>query len=52
MWANIVEKAWAKVKGAYANQDGGYIDNAVRSMTGAPNQWITNIPEEDVNDTW
>ena len=52
MWANIIEKGWAKVKGAYSNSDGGFIDNAVRSMTGAPNQWITNIPNEDVNATW
>ena len=36
MWAPIIEKAWAKVKGAYMNADGGMSSNALRFMTGAP----------------
>ena len=52
MWSAITEKAWAKVKGAYSNADGGYIDSGVRALTGAPNQWITQISNEDVNATW
>jgi hypothetical protein len=36
MWGPIIEKAWAKVKGAYMNADGGMSSNALRFMTGAP----------------
>jgi hypothetical protein len=36
MWAPILEKAWAKMKGSYTNADGGLITNGLRSLTGAP----------------
>lgn len=36
MWAAILEKAWAKVKGNYINADGGLIENGITSLTGAP----------------
>jgi len=36
MWGPIIEKGWAKVKGAYMNADGGINSNALRFMTGAP----------------
>jgi len=36
MWGPIIEKGWAKVKGAYMNADGGISSNALRFMTGAP----------------
>ena len=48
----ILEKAFAKVKGAYAKADAGYVDTGIRSLTGAPNFWITDIAESDVDDAW
>ena len=36
MWGPIIEKAWAKVKGSYGNVDGGFIENGIRALTGAP----------------
>ena len=36
MWAPILEKAWAKVKGNYAQVDGGFVVNGLRLLTGAP----------------
>ena len=36
MWAPIIEKAWAKVKGSYLNSDGGLLENGFRALTGAP----------------
>ena len=36
MWATILEKAWAKVKGSYSNGEGGFISEGVRSLIGAP----------------
>ena len=36
MWAAIVEKAWAKVKGNYLNADGGLIENGLTTLTGVP----------------
>ena len=36
MWAPILEKALAKVKGSYAQTDGGFVVNGLRSTTGVP----------------
>lgn len=36
MWAPILEKGWAKVKGNYAQTDGGFVVNGLRSITGVP----------------
>lgn len=36
MWAAILEKAWAKAKGNYAQTDGGFVVSGLRSITGAP----------------
>ena len=36
MWGPILEKAWAKLRGSYANVDGGILENGIRSLTGAP----------------
>ena len=36
MWAPILEKAWAKVKGNYAQTDGGFVVSGLRSLTGVP----------------
>lgn len=42
MWAPILEKAWAKVKGNYAQTDGGFVVNGLRSLTGVPT--FTYVP--------
>jgi len=36
VWAPLLEKAWAKVKGTYANADGGFNENGYRALLGAP----------------
>ena len=36
MWGPLLEKAWAKVKGAYENAEGGYVSTGIRALTGAP----------------
>jgi hypothetical protein len=32
----MFEKAWAKIKGNYAQASGGYIIEGMRALTGAP----------------
>ena len=36
MWAAIMEKAWAKVKGNYINSEGGLIENGLHHLVGIP----------------
>jgi hypothetical protein len=36
LWVPILEKAWAKAKGTYANSEGGWTQNGLRALTGAP----------------
>jgi len=36
MWAPLLEKAWAKIKGNYMQADGGFIATGLTSVTGAP----------------
>ena len=36
MWAAVLEKAWAKVKGNYINAEGGLVENAFSSLVGVP----------------
>jgi len=37
MWAPILEKAWAKIKGSYSSSaDPGYVQNGLRAITGIP----------------
>ena len=36
MWAPILEKAWAKVKGNYLNANGDLLQNGLRSIVGVP----------------
>ena len=36
LWVPILEKAWAKIKGNFANSDGGWTQNGIRALTGAP----------------
>lgn len=36
LWAPILEKAWAKVKGDYDAADGGFVVSGLSSLTGSP----------------
>ena len=36
LWAPLVEKAFAKMKGNYATANGGFIPNGLRSIVGCP----------------
>ena len=36
VWAALLEKAWAKVKGNYVNSEGGLIENGLHSLVGVP----------------
>jgi hypothetical protein len=36
MWGPILEKAWAKVKGNYAQANGGFVVSGMRTLTGVP----------------
>jgi len=36
MWAPILEKAWAKIKGNYAQANGGFVVSGLRSLIGSP----------------
>lgn len=36
MWAPILEKAWAKVKGSFEVSEGGFIVTGLRSLLGVP----------------
>lgn len=36
MWAPLLEKAWAKIKGNYVTTDGGFLVEGVRALTGVP----------------
>ena len=49
MWGPLIEKVWAKVKGAWLNADGGIPSNALRVLTGAPAFSVTPA-EEFVDD--
>jgi calpain-15 len=36
LWVLILEKSWAKLNGSYDLTDGGYTDEAISCLTGAP----------------
>jgi calpain-15 len=36
IWANLIEKAWAKMKGTYIAADGGFLQSGIRALTGVP----------------
>lgn len=36
MWAPILEKAWAKIKGNYEASEGGYIVSGITHLLGVP----------------
>ena len=48
LWVLILEKAWAKVNGAYDLTDGGYEVEALGCLTGAPQEIISHREVKDV----
>lgn len=48
IWSALVEKAWAKVAGNYELANGGYLENALRSLAGVP--VFTYWGQEIIND--
>lgn len=48
MWAAIVEKAWAKVKGNYLIADGGLSENGLTALTGCP---VFRYQTSDITDS-
>ena len=48
MWAAILEKAWAKVRGNYVSANGGIQMNALHMLTGVP---VFNYATYDILDT-
>jgi len=36
MWAAVLEKAWAKVKGNYVISEFGFFENGINALTGTP----------------
>lgn len=52
MWAPILEKAWAKVKGNFEMTEGGFNVSGLRAITGAPvfTQETSTICTADVCD--
>lgn len=36
MWAPVMEKAWAKVKGSFQIAEGGMTSNGIRAIMGIP----------------
>lgn len=36
LWVLLLEKAYAKINGCYANVEAGLTGNAIRDLTGAP----------------
>lgn len=56
LWAPILEKAFAKVKGSYANANGGFTATGIRALTGVPTMdyWFDELGwvESDYPATW
>lgn len=42
LWVLLLEKAYAKVHGCYANIEAGLTGNAIRDLTGAPYEFKSN----------
>ena len=54
LWGPLLEKAWAKVKGNYAQADGGYTGNGIRALTGVPvyEYYSEDLANRDPDEIW
>jgi len=52
MWAPILEKAWAKIKGNYAQVNGGFVVSGLRSLIGSPTFTYSNNGGLDATDAF
>ena len=45
----LLEKAYAKIYGSYANIESGHTLDALRDLTGAPGE---SFPTDNIEETW
>ena len=43
LWVLLLEKAYSKIHGCYANIEAGLTGNAIRDLTGAPYEFKSNL---------
>ena len=50
LWAMLLEKAWAKLNGAYSNIVGGIVSEPISALTGFHTEYLShkNLGEEDI----
>lgn len=46
LWVMILEKAYAKIHGSYERIEGGFAENCLRDLTGAPCDVLNNEDEQ------
>ena len=52
LWAPLVEKAFAKMKGNYATANGGFVPNGLRSLVGCPISDYLTEENTDAHVVW
>lgn len=52
LWAPLVEKAFARMKGNYATANGGFVPTGLRSLVGCPVVDYLSELETDYEDVW
>ena len=46
LWVLLLEKAWAKIHGSYLKIEGGYADEVLHELTGAPSEYMETREEQ------